>query len=252
MLQLMSDKSHIHVHETIIDLSIISFLEEAKHKNQLDRYIQSEYLFYYFAVALVQFGFIICMVVAIINDHQDFQLYASQHYTLLLVKFFASCALHLMLYPEVSRSMELMKYILNHYEKFTNPNAAISIAFTAHHINIMAEMLNMYILLYQHTVEHCIIHFVALEIIVEIPHYYITALINDKLKDELFKDFKHLTVYNRAAEIPWNTRSRPNQFGRICYKFHRALYVCIIFYFQPFIVIFLYRYTVDNGNFPKH
>jgi hypothetical protein len=49
----MSDKSHIHIHETIIDLSIISFLEEAKHKNQLDRYIQSEYLFYYFAVALV-------------------------------------------------------------------------------------------------------------------------------------------------------------------------------------------------------
>ena len=49
-------------------------------------------------------------------------------------------------------------------------------------INLVAEFLNMYMLVYQHTVEHCIIHFVALEVIVEIPHMYMGSLIDDKLK----------------------------------------------------------------------
>lgn len=72
-----------------------------------------------------------------------------------------------------------MKYILNHEEHFTNPNAAFLIALTAHHINLFAEFLNFYMLLFQHNVEHCIIHFVALEIIVEIPHIYNHSLVND-------------------------------------------------------------------------
>lgn len=84
-----------------------------------------------------------------------------------------------MLYPFVGRSMMLMKHAVNHPSLFTNPTIAFMVPFIDLNINIVAEFLNLFMLLYQHTVEHAIIHFVALEIIVEIPHIYMHSLLDD-------------------------------------------------------------------------
>jgi len=130
-------------------------------------------------IALVQAGFIGCMGLAIANQHIDYDLYVNPYYSLILVKFVSSCALHMMLYPFVGRSMSLMKYVLNHYDDFTHPDIAMLIPFIDLNLNIAAEFLNLFMLLYQHTVEHAIIHFVALEIIVEIPHRYMDSLLDD-------------------------------------------------------------------------
>jgi hypothetical protein len=116
----------------------------------------------------------------------DYTLYVSEFYTVVLAKFICSAALHLMLYPEIANTMVLMKYINNHMEDFKHANLAFGIAHTSHIINLIAEFLNIYMLAYQHTVEHCIIHFVALEIIVEIPHIYMGSLIDDKMKERIF------------------------------------------------------------------
>jgi hypothetical protein len=91
-----------------------------------------------------------------------------------------------MLYPEIGRTMQLVKYVNNHPELFTHPNTVYLVVFNAFFINILAEILNLYMLLYQHTIEHVIIHFVALEIIVEIPHIYMGSLLDDKLRDRIF------------------------------------------------------------------
>jgi len=85
----------------------------------------------------------------------------------------------MMLYPFVGRSMMMMKYVLNHYDDFTHPGIAFMIPFIDLNLNILAEGLNLFMLLYQHTIEHAIIHFVALEIIVEIPHIYMHSLLED-------------------------------------------------------------------------
>ena len=53
MLLLISDKSHIHLHQSMIELAIICFLKKAYHRNQLDKNKQGEYLVYYFIVALM-------------------------------------------------------------------------------------------------------------------------------------------------------------------------------------------------------
>ena len=153
------------------------------------------------------------------------------YYTLILAKFIASCALHLMLYPEVARSMALMKYTLNHAERFTDPNVAFMIAFVTHNINIMAEILNLYQLLYWPTVEYTIIYFVALYIIVEIPHLYMSSLIGEKLKERVFANHSKLHIHNKGRNISWASRSCANKVGRTLYRFHRAFYVSIIFYF---------------------
>lgn len=119
------------------------------------------------------------MLFAIFNSHQDYGLYVNYYYSLLMVKFISSCALHMMLYPFVGRSMMLMKHAVNHPSLFTNPTIAFMVPFIDLNINIVAEFLNLFMLLYQHTVEHAIIHFVALEIIVEIPHIYMHSLLDD-------------------------------------------------------------------------
>lgn len=144
----MTNKSNIHLHDSIIELSILTFLKEAVQKNKISPHKQGEYLIYYFFVALIQFGMIMMMVLAISNNHGDYTLYATEYYTVLVIKFLSSCALHLMLYPEVARTMKMMKFILNHEEQFTNPNLAFLISFTAHHINLFAEFLNVYMLLF--------------------------------------------------------------------------------------------------------
>ena len=126
------------------------------------------------------------MSLAIRSQHVDYNLYISAYVSLLLIKFIASIGLHFMLYPEVGRTMMLMKYVVNHPDQFTHPKIVQLVIFCAHNVNIAAEVLNLFMLLYQHTVEHAIIHFVALEIIVEIPHIYMGSLLDDHLKDRLF------------------------------------------------------------------
>jgi len=139
------------------------------------------------------------MSLAIYNNHVDYKVYIASYYGLLLIKFISSVALHFMLYPEVGRSMQLIKYVVNHPDEFTHPYIVLCVTFTAHTINVIAEILNLFMLLYQHTVAHAIIHFVALEIIVEIPHIYMGSLLDDKLKDRLFEQNAHLHVHNRGS-----------------------------------------------------
>ena len=79
-----------------------------------------------------------------------------------------------------------MKFINNHPDQFDEPVIAFLISWLQLVINIAAEFLNLYMLLWQHSVEHAIIHFVAMEVIIEIPHFYTNALIDDKLKDKIF------------------------------------------------------------------
>ena len=236
-----------------MEFTVLAFSKKIVKENEVDSRKQSEYLIYYFLIALVQAGFIGCMALAIINEHIDYGLYVNPYYSLILVKFVSSCALHMMLYPFVGRSMALMKYVLNHNEHFTHPTLATLVPFIDLNLNIAAEFLNLFMLLYQHTVEHAIIHFVALEVIVEIPHKYMESLLDDQLKERVFHHgHAHLDVTNKGKDIPFIKRSGTNKLFRFLYRLYRALYVAVIFYFQPFLLMFCYKFFVHQGHFMAH
>ena len=186
------------------------------------------------------------MAFVIINN-PTYALYVSTEHVLLLVKVICSAALHLMLYPEIAQSMQIMKYITNHPENFQHQYIVFSIALTAHLINILAEILNIYMLIYQYKVDYCIIHFVALEIIVEIPGIYMSSLIDDKLKDRMFSSH-NLAIENKGSEINFWGREFMNKVQRCIYRVNRALYVSAIFYFCPFFVLYVYV-NLEPGNF---
>lgn len=137
------------------------------------------------------------------SGDSTYTIYPNQQFAVVLAKFICSSALHLMLFPFVERSMNHMKYINNHPKNFTHPETAFLIAFSSFVINILAELINIYLLTYQHNVEHCIIHFVALEVIVEIPHILVGSMSADKLKQRVFAKTHALKVTERAKKIPW-------------------------------------------------
>jgi len=144
-----------------------------------------------------------------IRHNEELQVFAYESYVLLLVKFVSATALHLMLHPEVAKMLRLMKYVTNHNEYFTHPNIAFCVIGCAFLTNCLTEIINGYLLLYQPTVEYSIIHFVALEVIVEIPSIY-TAATSDNLNAMIFED-SVLRVYNRGSAIDFSSRSFSNK-----------------------------------------
>ena len=206
-------------------------------------------------ILAIQLGFIICMFDAIflVSEHDsEYDLYVNSRFSVLFAKFLASGALHMMLYPHIEKSLKWMKFVINHSEELTNPNLCFVICLMTHFTNIGAELINIYMLAFQHSVEHCIIHFVALEVIVEIPHIFMHSLIDDKLKERIFQNNHAIKIMRKGSEIDfWQDRCITNKLMRVIYKFNRLIYVSCIFYFQPFMVIFVYSY-IEAGKKPAH
>ena len=64
---------------------------------------------------------------------------------------------------------------------------------------LFAEVVCIYLLAYQHTIEHCIIHFVALEVVVEVPKFYFESM---KENEKLFEMFEHpMHITKRGKDI---------------------------------------------------
>jgi len=99
---------------------------------------------------------------------------------------------------------------------------------------VVAEFINIHLLIYQDTVENAVIYFVALQVIMEVTSLYFESLIGVKIK----KIMHHRPeVKLRSSAIPLASRSRFHQFARIFYKVLRTFYVSLVFYFVPFAVV---------------
>ena len=57
-------------------------------------------------------------------NHGDYKIFAASTFRLQVVRFACAIALHLLLYPEVNKGMEIMKFSSNHFEMFNSPNLA--------------------------------------------------------------------------------------------------------------------------------
>jgi len=80
------------------------------------------------------------------------------------------------------------------------------------------------------------------------------SLLDDQLKERIFEENHALHVHNKASKIKWKTRSGVNKAGKLFYRLYRAFYVAVIFYFQPFLLMFGYKYLVEQGKYqyPAH
>jgi len=186
-------------------------------------------------VAFVVCSMLGCMVIQIVTGTDE--LTFPHDFSVFYVKFPCAIALHFCLYPEVAKGMELMKFANNHPELFVPGGSEISyfIACIQVFCSVLAEVINITLLTNQHTVDHCIIHFVALEVIMEVSSLYYESLMHNKLTQILHHPPK---ISNHNRDLKFAERSVFHKFARIFFKAFRALYVGVIFYFVPFTVIY--------------
>lgn len=115
---------------------------------------------------------------------------------------------------------------------------------------LFCECINISLLTYQHTTDHCIIHFVALEVIMDVSNFYAEAMMENKLKEfveEAPKPHRDRIVdketgeerYKRGSDLSFGERSCFHKLARMLYKLTRCLYVGLVFYFVPFTTLFM-------------
>jgi hypothetical protein len=92
-------------------------------------------------------------------------------------------------------------------------------------------------------------HFVALEIIMEVSNLYFESLMNNKLK-AIMHHPPELVV--KGADIKFMQRSLFHKVARMIYKTIRCLYVSCVFYFVPFAVIYLQWIMVPDHSAHGH
>jgi len=92
-------------------------------------------------------------------------------------------------------------------------------------------------------------HFVALEIIMEVSNLYFESLMNNKLKVIMHHAPK---LETKGSDIRFMERSLFHKLARMIYKFIRCLYVSVVFYFVPFAVLYLQWIMVPDHSGHGH
>lgn len=113
-------------------------------------------------------------------------------------------------------------------------------------ISIYAQFINIFLLVHQNNVEMCIIHFVALEVILEFMSLYLESLKDHQLM-EIMEEHPRIKI--RGKDI--KNRTPFHTVARAFYKLIRALYVSIFFYFIPygvFYVLFIFSTAGEGGG----
>jgi len=151
--------------------------------------------------------------------------------------------------------MNVMKFANNEKDQFVRRGAAIAymVGFLQTFLALICQAINIYLLTYQHTVDHSIIHFVALHVVMDVPNLYLESLIGVTLREKIFEK-KYIPkftspwrkdIYGQPVKMsyeemhPWEGRTTFHKFARIFYKFIRLIFVSYIFYFGPITVLVL-------------
>jgi hypothetical protein len=173
-----------------------------------------------------------------INEAGEYTPNIAHNFAVWFVKFPCTLALHFVLCPEVTAGMNLMKFCNNQPQMFVPYGSEVGYFLGLNQVfsALFCEGICIYMLAYQHTVSHCIIHFVALEVIMEVSNLYFESLTQNPLKAVMH----HAPIGDkRAGDIKFSERSCFHKIARVGYKMLRTFYVGIIFYYIPFAVMLI-------------
>jgi hypothetical protein len=176
---------------------------------------------------------------------------------IVIAKFVSAIVLHWICLPKIQSSLEQMKFVVNHSDRFETPFAAYMGAFLCLTAMVAVEMLNMFSLLSVMDLFEFVRDFTALVVIADFEMLMSLTLKESCLrliiKHEGFQ--KNLLIITRStsdryidsdqeatkknfAQITWSKRSRYEFVGYVFYRILRVLYVSVWFYYLPVIVFY--------------
>ena len=176
-----------------------------------------------------------CMLYQLFSEDPDYFSF-SPGYVLYIVKCPCVIVLHICLYPEVIGGMGIMKYANNHNHRFIQNGSEVAfiIGFFQCWTAIYCELINCLILSFQVEIETCIVHFIALHVIMEIPNFYFESMGEDH---PLFRILHHPPTIDdegRGRNKNFMERSCFHKVARVVYKISRGFYASVFFYMVPY------------------
>jgi hypothetical protein len=99
---------------------------------------------------------------------------------MLITKFICGLILHLALFEEFSRAINLMKFAANHVDVFDAPGAAFTVALMQATVTFLVEVLNVTVILMSEDISSVVMNFVALAIIADFDDF----IYNGGVKEE--------------------------------------------------------------------
>lgn len=121
-----------------------------------------------------------------------------------LAQFFACILLHMEVMNEVEQALNMLKYLNNHPERFTNTKWPLFVCIMMLSGGIFSECVNVLMLSTRHNVVHCLEHFVAFEVLTQIDNMYTHSLHDFPLR-KLIK--RPLKFTNYSKDIKFSSRS---------------------------------------------
>ena len=104
-----------------------------------------------------------------IDPNADFEIRRAVSIEMMIARFMASMMMHINVEKDVRGGLSMMKYVVNHYDRFTNPYAPFMIAFFAASIAVIVEINVMIILSSMEDILSVVMKFVSLASIANIP-----------------------------------------------------------------------------------
>ena len=203
---------------------------------------QSQIVFTAMMVMMVQALLVIALCLQIYSEVGNFIPADDQTFQLFLAKFLTTCALHLNIYPEFSSGMGIMKYVNNHPHLFDMDMLAYSLGSTQFVFAIIYEICNITVLFSRITVYFTIGSYITLEILFLMQKMYF----NKNIMMDRSNYLKDVLLDQNAPKITWRDcnnkfqdRSFFHKFARINYCMFRGLYVSVLFYFVPFMFLYM-------------
>lgn len=141
----------------------------------------------------------------------------------------------------------MMKYVGNHHKSFSNPFYAFTVALMQCLGGIGAEVFCIIFLCSLTDPILILIRFVAFASIGKVDDFYASALSPDhKMK----KDSSDIMITNRRSMIEKSDEKMPCsiKISRAIYKTLRIFYASFVFYFLPYMALFVPQFLVSEIN----
>ena len=122
-----------------------------------------------------------CIWIYITEENSNFDIKPAKSLDMMIARFVASMMMHINVEKDVRAGLRMMKYAVNHHERFTNVYAAFMIAFLLTILALIVEINVMVILSSMQDILGIILKFVSLTCIASIPKSYFSSLVQHKL-----------------------------------------------------------------------
>lgn len=191
-------------------------------------------------VFFIQITLIMILAMIVFGGLEGFAILLPSSLTILGARFVCSILMHLQVEADMRQGVSMMKYVTNHPHDFSNPYYAFMVAMMQCMGGLLAEIFCIMFLCSLNDPINIIIRFVAFGSIAMIDNIYFNALSPDhKLKKRKPADFE---IKNKRADYEGlNGKDRKFSFyvARFIYKTIRVAYASFIFYFLPYLAVFV-------------